>query len=129
MTAKSHRNVAIRYIYTATDRELLDQLDELVVDAVSGDRRAVGAIAIAFGPTLLKEIRRELGPVFVQDEGTVMQDFCLAMIEGKLTFPPIRGGALPWMKRMVRSVAREHLRRREHEWGMGEAMGGSRPYA
>ncbi len=126
MTAKSHRNVAIRFIYTATDRELLDQLDELVVDAVSGDRRAVGAIAIAFGPTLLKEIRRELGPIFLQDEGTVMQDFCLAMIEGRLTFPPIRGAALPWMKRIVRSLAREHLRRREREWGAEGGVGGSR---
>src|SRR5271156_6153241 len=96
---KSHRNVAIRFIRTASDRELLDQLDELVSDAVAGDRRAIGAIAIAFGPTLLKEIRRELGALFAQDEGDVMQDFCLAMTEGKLTFPPIRGAALPWMKR------------------------------
>jgi DNA-directed RNA polymerase specialized sigma24 family protein len=115
---KPHRNVVVRFIHTATDRELLDQLDELVSDAVSGDRRAVGAIAIAFGPTLLGEIRRELGPIFVQDEGDVMQDFCLAMIDGKLTFPPIRGAALPWMKRMVRSFAREHLRRRQREWGL-----------
>lgn len=115
---KSHRNVAIRYIYTASDRELLDQLDELVSDATAGDTRAVGAIAIAFGPTLLKEIRRELGPIFVQDEGDVMQGFCLALTNRKLTFPPIRGAALPWMKRMVRSFAREHLRRREREWGL-----------
>jgi hypothetical protein len=107
---KTHRNVAIRYIYTATDRELLDQLDELVIDAVSGDRRAVGAIAVVFGPTLLKEIRRELGPPFAQDEGDVLQSFLLAMTEGTLEFPAIRGAALPWMKRIVRSFARQHLR-------------------
>ena len=35
-----------------------------------------------------------------------MQDFCLAMLEGKLVFPKIRGGAIPWMKRMVRVIAR-----------------------
>jgi hypothetical protein len=96
-----------RYVRTATDRELLDQLDGLVSDAASGDLRAIGAVAIAFGPSLLREIRRELGALHTQDEVEVMQAFCVAMAEGKLMFPAIPGGALPWMKRMVRTFAQQ----------------------
>jgi hypothetical protein len=40
------------------------------------------------------------------------------MTEGKPTFPLIRGAALPWMKRMVRSFAQQHLRSRQREWGL-----------
>ncbi len=114
---KTHRNVAIRPIHTATDAELLDQLDQLVADATAGDTHAIGAIAIAFGPALLKEIHVELGALFHQDAGDVLQDFFLALTEARLTFPLIRGGALPWMKRMVRLLAREHLRHRGNDWG------------
>jgi DNA-directed RNA polymerase specialized sigma24 family protein len=89
----------------STDRQLLDQLDELVAAAAAGNTRAIGAIAIAFTPLLLKEARQELGRRHRQDAGDVLQEFFLALVVGKLTFPSIRGGALPWMKREVRSLA------------------------
>jgi len=110
---ESRRDVPpFRYVRTATDRELLEQLDDLVSAAAAGDLRAIGAVAIAFGPSLLREIRRELGALHVQDEAEIMQAFCVAMAEGKLMFPAIAGGALPWMKRMVRTFAQQQMRRR-----------------
>jgi DNA-directed RNA polymerase specialized sigma24 family protein len=110
--------LAHRPVHTLTDGELLDELDQLVAAAARGDRQAIGAIAIAFGPLLVKEVRQELGELFQHDAGDVLQDFFLALLEGKLTFPSIRGGALPWMKREVRSLAREHLRRRGPDWDL-----------
>ena len=110
--------LAHRPAHTLTDAELLDELDDLVAAAAAGDSRAIGAIAIAFGPLLLKDVHQELGDLFQQDAGDVLQDFFLALTEGKLIFPSIRGGGLPWMKREVRSLAREHLRQRGPDWDL-----------
>ena len=112
-----HRTASTRRIPTATDRELLDQLDELVSSAVRGDRHAIGAIAIAFGPILLQEVRKELGPLFENDGGDVLQDFFLAMTEEQLTFPAISGAGVPWMKRTARAFARQHLLERGRAGG------------
>jgi hypothetical protein len=43
--------------------------------------------------------------------GNVVQEFFLKMTEGALRFPPIRGGALPWMERTVRAMAEAHVRK------------------
>ena len=114
---KSHRNVVIRFVRTATDHQLLAQLDDLVERAAQGDLRAVGAIAIAFGPVLLEQARTELGLLYRNDAADVLQDFFLALSDARLSFPPIRGAALPWMKRMVRAAARAHLQRRSRGGG------------
>ena len=113
--SKSHKNNAIRFEYTACDFELLTELDAMVEAACRGDGRAVGAISIACGPTLLKEAQRELGELYAQDGGDVMQDLFMAMMEGKLAFPSVRGVAVPWMKKMAREMARERLKRRAQE--------------
>jgi hypothetical protein len=113
----THRNHAHVRRHTATDTELLDELDQLVADATAGNAHAVGAIAIAFGPLLLQEIHGALGALYRQDAGEVLQQFLLSLTEARLVMPPIRGGALPWMKRTVRSMAREHLRQRSGDWG------------
>ncbi len=96
-----------RYIATATDEELLEQLDELVAAAVGGDRRAIGAIAIAHGPALLKEARRALGKGRKHQAGYVLQRFFLAMTEGTMAFAGKPGTGLAWMKSRVRAGARE----------------------
>ncbi len=93
-----------------SDEELLDELDSLVDQAVRGDTRAVGAIAIAFGPTLLEEAYGVLGPDGAHLAGDVLQDLFLGLCDRTLTFPAIRGAALPWLRRMVRSRAHEQLR-------------------
>jgi hypothetical protein len=94
------------FIGTATDDEVREQFDELVAKAARGDLRAIGAIAVTFGPELLKEASRELGAPNHPDAGDVVQEFFLAMTEGTLTFPGERGTGLAWMKRMVRERAR-----------------------
>jgi hypothetical protein len=33
------------------------------------------------------------------------------MTEGALRFPPIRGGAIPWMERTVRMMAEAHVQK------------------
>ncbi len=111
-------DTARSYIFTASDQELLDELDVLVANAARGDRDAVGAIAIAFGPTLLKVAHEELGPVHAKEAGDVFQDLCLHLLEGDLLFPGIRGGGLPWLKRMVRALARAHLRGGGPDWDL-----------
>jgi DNA-directed RNA polymerase specialized sigma24 family protein len=102
--------IAHRFIFTATDEELLDQLDELVAAAAGGERDAVGALLIAFGPMLTQTARAALGPVHEQDAPDVVQDFAVCLLEEKLRFPAVRRSAIPWMKRMMRLLAQAHLR-------------------
>jgi DNA-directed RNA polymerase specialized sigma24 family protein len=90
-----------------TDQRLIDDLDALVVDASHGDRRAIGAIAIAFGPRLIDEAVAVLGPDFADEAADVLQDFFLSLLEGHSRFVPQRGRALPWMFGIVRAAARK----------------------
>jgi hypothetical protein len=103
---------------TPTDEQLLDELDQLVARAGAGDSRAVGSIAIAFGPALLHEVRAELGQDHTQDDADVLQTFFLELMDEKLRVPRIRGGALPWMRRTVRMFARRHLAARGPDWDL-----------
>jgi hypothetical protein len=113
------RNAALQLVPTErTDEQLLDELDELVLRATEGDSRAVGAIAIAFSPTLLEVAREELGPIHRQDDADVLQTFCLELMEGQHVFPRIRGAAIPWMKRMIRIIARRHIGERGPDWDL-----------
>jgi DNA-directed RNA polymerase specialized sigma24 family protein len=103
----------------ATDAQQQADLDDLVRRASEGDRRAIGAIGIAFGPALLAEIRKHLGP-FTQDAGDVLQDFFVAMLEGTSRFLPERDRAIPWMFGILRAMARTHASHRAREWDLGE---------
>jgi hypothetical protein len=89
-----------------------DPLDELVSSAAQGDPRAVGAITVVFGKALVREARKELGPMFEGDAWDVVDRFLWELLHETLTLPPIRGAAVAWMKRMVREVARKHLAER-----------------
>lgn len=114
------RTTTARTILTGaeTEAELLEILDRVLQRAARGDAQAVLTVTLAFGPTLLAEARKALGPVYQQDAGDVVQDFTLALLEGDaLRFPAIRGAALPWMKRTVRRLAREHLEGRGRDLG------------
>ncbi len=103
----AQRAEVLRHIGTATDEEVLEEFDELVANAVQGDLRAIGAIAVVFGPALLKEARRELARSGCEDDAAdVLQNVFVAMTEGSLTFPGERGTGLEWMKRVVREAAR-----------------------
>lgn len=94
----------------ANDTHLDDDFDDLVMRASNGDSRAVGAIAIALGPSLLNEARTVLREL--DDEAhDVLQDFFLFLLERRGPFNRANGRALEWMHRMVHTIA--HQRRRE----------------
>ncbi len=114
-------NAARQRIFGRTDEELLDGLDDLVRNAVRGDSRAVGIIAVVYGPMLNDEARAELGPRWEDDSADILQTMFLAMCEGSMLFPAIRGAAIPWMKRTVREIARKWVRMREEDAGPGAA--------
>ena len=97
-------------IRASADRELLDAFDEMVLAASRGDRRAIGCLAIAYVTPLLDEARAALGRLLEQDAAEVVQEFLLGLAEARFACPGVRGGAIPWMKRTVRSIAAEHLR-------------------
>jgi hypothetical protein len=97
------------------DAEIQDEFDDLVRRACEGDRRAVGAIAIAIGPKLLSEARAELGE-FDQDGTDVLEDFWLAMLEKRLRYSPAHGRAMPFMCGMVRAIAQQRRRELERDW-------------
>lgn len=103
-----------------TDERLIDDLDALVVAASQGNRRAIGAIAIAFGPRLLDEARKALGKSFADEAPDVVQDFFLSLCEGRSRFVPKRGRALPWMFGIVRATARKARAEREGDTGIDD---------
>jgi DNA-directed RNA polymerase specialized sigma24 family protein len=98
-----------------TDAQLQDALDALAMRASRGDRRAIGAIAIAFGPRLLQEARAVLGDL-EQEAEDVLQDFFLCLVDRRSRFTPARGRAIPWMCGIVRAIARKRRADRERDW-------------
>jgi hypothetical protein len=77
----------------SSSRDEFDEFDELVACASGGDRRAIGAIAIALGPTLLKEARTVLGE-FDDEADDVLQDFFLFLVEPRWPTTPPQGRAM-----------------------------------
>ena len=94
------------------DEHLMAEFDHLVMLASRGDRRAIGAIAVAVGPTLLKAARGGLGP-FGQEAEDVLQDFFVSLLERRWRFTPGHGHGMQWMCGVVQGIA--YLRRREIE--------------
>jgi DNA-directed RNA polymerase specialized sigma24 family protein len=84
-------------------------LNDLVADAARGDRRAIGAIAIAFGPVLLKIAREELRSE--EDAEDLVQDVYALLLEGRAAnFLPRKGRGLSWLRGLVRATARTQRR-------------------
>jgi hypothetical protein len=88
------------------DDKTLAELDGLVLSAVHGDGRAIGAIAFAFGPSLYAAA---LGIAGDPDEATaVLQSFFDALSTRSATrSPPAAGSALAWLHAVVRDLAEE----------------------
>ena len=91
-----------------------DAFDDLVGRACTGDRPALGAIAIAVSRTLLRAARLELGD-FHRDAGDVLHDFYLAVADGRARFRREDGHARHWLTRIVREMARQHRAARERD--------------
>jgi DNA-directed RNA polymerase specialized sigma24 family protein len=89
-----------------TDAQHQADFEDLVLRASQGDRRAIGAIAIAFGPRLLEEAKACLEG-YEHEADDVLQDFFLSLLERRSRFAPARGRAIPWMCEAVQALARE----------------------
>ena len=87
-----------------TDAQLLDELDELVLAAVGGDRRAIAALAIGYGPVLLREARKMLGPARAHEAGDVLGELFVEMLGGTLVFVPGQDRARGWLKGQLRRL-------------------------
>jgi DNA-directed RNA polymerase specialized sigma24 family protein len=98
------------------DTQQQDDFDDLVRRAAHGDRRAIGAIAIAFGPSLLDEARHVLGPHEHEAED-VLQDFFLTLLEGGSRFVPAHGSAIRWMGDIIRTIALRRRTERDRDRG------------
>jgi hypothetical protein len=90
-----------------TDTQDEDAFDDLVERAFTGDRRALGAVAIATGATLLDVARFELGDL-EHRAGNVLQEFFVAAVEGRLRFVPGTERADAALVRIVREMAAKH---------------------
>jgi len=97
--------------------DLDDEFDLLVERACGGDRRALGAIAIAVSKALLAAARDELGD-FGLAGGDVLQDFFVAVLEGRARFQPGKERARVWLERIVREMARQERASRERDCGV-----------
>ena len=95
----------------ANDTQQDEDFDDLVLRASEGDRRAVGAIAIALGVPLIEQARIALKGLDGNAED-VVQDFLLFLLEAKGPFNRANGPAMQWMFRMVRTIAQQ----RRREW-------------
>jgi DNA-directed RNA polymerase specialized sigma24 family protein len=93
----------------ANDTQLRDDLVDRRTRASESDRRALGAIAAAIGPSLLKEARAAMKGLD-GDAEDVVQDFFLFLVEGGAPFNVLNEHASHWMHRMVRVMA-QHRRR------------------
>jgi DNA-directed RNA polymerase specialized sigma24 family protein len=96
-----------------------DAFDDLVMRAARGDRRAIGAIAVALGPTLMKEARTVLGD-FEDDADDVLQDFFVFLLEKRWPTPPPQGRAMHWMCVIVRTFAHERRKESERHWALDD---------
>jgi DNA-directed RNA polymerase specialized sigma24 family protein len=92
----------------AAEAQLLDQLDELVLAATRGDRRAIGAIALTFTRDLLAAANAVLDDE--HDAADVVQEFFLALLEGEVEcLSPPRGRGMGLLLGLVRDRARRHI--------------------
>ena len=89
----------------ATDVHFDDLLDALVLKASLGDRRAIGALAVGLGPTLMKEAREALGARRTDEDEDLLQDLFVCLSHGKLPFVRGRDHGLPWLRAQLESLA------------------------
>jgi DNA-directed RNA polymerase specialized sigma24 family protein len=85
--------------------QLRDRFTNLLVRAVQGDRRAIGAIAASYGPWLLKEARDALGPERASEDEDVLQDLLVGMTHGTFEFVPGRDESHAWLRARMRGLA------------------------
>jgi hypothetical protein len=109
----------VERVAAANDTKLQDDFDDLVMRSSQGDRRAIGAIAIALGPSLLWEARAVLKELDDEAED-VLQDFLVFLLEQRVPFNRANGRALEWMHKLVRSIARQRRKEARQRYGLDD---------
>lgn len=87
------------------DSQIRDEFTALLVKAVHGDRRAIGAIACGLGRGLLEQARDALGPERAGEDVDVLQDLLVCMAHGTLDFVPGRDEPIEWLRARIRALA------------------------
>ena len=124
MSTKTSSSAALSHAFIhRTDEQIADEIHELVRDATRGDRRAITIIVLAYQPMLLEQARAALGTWYEQEAADVVQEFYLGLAEGRFTLPEVKGGAIGWMRRVIRSMAAE-MAEEVGERGSGGGGGG-----
>jgi hypothetical protein len=83
--------------------------------ACTGDRRALLAIAGAFGPRRVAQAREEL-PEEEHRAADAVVEFVSAIGDGALLYTRGKRSAVPWMVRMVR---KRRVRKAGQQWASG----------
>jgi DNA-directed RNA polymerase specialized sigma24 family protein len=96
------------------DDPLLQDLDDLVARASRGDRRAIGALAVAFGPALRGEARQALGKA-APDADDLLQELYVFLLEARIPYLPGYGRAIQWICGVIRVLADRWRDRRRRE--------------
>jgi DNA-directed RNA polymerase specialized sigma24 family protein len=82
-----------------------EDINVLVAHAAQGDRRAIGAIAVTYGPLLVRIAREEVR--HEEDAEDIVQDLYERLLEGRAArFLPRKGQGLSWLRGLVRALAR-----------------------
>jgi len=83
----------------------IDELDALVHSASIGDRRAIGALAIACSPSLLAQARDALGEERASEDEDLLQELFVCLTQASLRFVPGWDHAHEWLRAQLRSLA------------------------
>jgi len=103
----------------ANDVGQVSDITVLVGRAAEGDRRAIGAIALALGPDLLAVARSAVR--HREDAADVLQDFFALLLTGEAArFPPAPGCGLEWMEGLLLRMGRMSHEQRAAEWGLSD---------
>ncbi len=97
-------------------------LNDLVVRAAQGDRIAVAALAVTFGP-ILRNLAATVMEPYAQDADDVVQDFLSSLLGRQCHLVPGPDRAIAWMLGVVRAAARAYRVEREAEWEDGDERG------
>jgi hypothetical protein len=90
---------------------LCTDLDALMLAASQGDRRAIAALAIAFGPNLIRLAQSEIDRASVMEEEALAADLVAELLEAMAQralagSPPERGNPFGWVESVVKRAAR-----------------------
>jgi DNA-directed RNA polymerase specialized sigma24 family protein len=102
-----------------TEPRPVPHLNDLIVRAAKGEKSAIAAMAVTFGPILRNLAAAAMEP-FAQDAEDVVQDFLTNLVAGQSRIVPEPERSIEWMFGVIRAAARAYRNEREQEQGEGD---------